>query len=285
MTADLTPGSTAASNADAAPSTIRVGTSGYSFRDWVGPFYPPGTPARAQFEYYTRFFRCLELNVTYYRVPDAKLMAGMCERTPAGFEFIVKLHADITHQHSRDDALYASFRTALQPLEDAGRMQGLLAQFPFSFKNVETNRAFLAELRQRFEPRPLFVEFRHASWIVEPVFAFLAGQHIGYVSVDEPQLRDLVPPIVRATTDVGYVRLHGRNATTWYASGPEAGDRYDYRYNGAELLDWRHKIVALARRTRKTFVFFNNCHAGNAAVNALAMLDLLSDTPGASAAP
>jgi uncharacterized protein YecE (DUF72 family) len=267
MTADPT--------ANAATSTIRIGTSGYSFRDWVGPFYPPGTPARAQLEYYTRFFRCLELNVTYYRVPDAKLLAGMCERTPAGFEFIVKLHADITHQHSRDDALYASFRAALQPLEDAGRMQGLLAQFPFSFKNTEANRAFLAELRQRFEPRPLFVEFRHASWIVEPMFTFLENLHVGYVSVDEPRLRDLVPPIVRATTDVGYVRLHGRNATNWYAAGPEAGDRYDYRYSDAELSDWRQKIVALARSTRKTFVFFNNCHGGNAAVNALQMQELV----------
>jgi uncharacterized protein YecE (DUF72 family) len=69
--------------------------------------------------------------------------------------------------------------------------------------------------------------------------------------------------------------LHGRNATNWYAAGPEAGDRYDYRYSDAELSDWRQKIVALARSTRKTFVFFNNCHGGNAAVNALQMQELV----------
>src|SRR6188474_1537981 len=174
---------------------VRVGTSGYSFKDWVGPFYPPGTKPDEQLQHYVQHFDCLELNVTYYRIPDAQLIAGIEQRTPSGFEFIVKLHGDITHKRSADPALDRQIRDALVPLQEAGKMHGLLAQFPYSFHNTQENRAFVAGLRQRFPDDPLFVEFRRAEWARPPVFAFLENLGLGWVSVDEPQLAGLVPPI------------------------------------------------------------------------------------------
>jgi uncharacterized protein YecE (DUF72 family) len=258
-------------------TTVRVGTSGYSFKDWVGPFYPVGTKPAEQLEIYARRFDCLEVNVTYYRVPDAKLMEGMHRRTPSGFDFMVKLHGDMTHKQSHDPELYRTFREAMRPLQDAGKLQGLLAQFPYGFKNTQVNRGFLAELRERLPDAPLFVEFRHAGWIVEPVFPFLQHLRLGYVSVDEPALPGLVPPVARATTDVGYVRLHGRNAAKWYAGGERGGsERYDYLYSEQELQDWVLKIRQMVQEARQVYVFFNNCHAGKAPVNAQAMKDLLS---------
>jgi uncharacterized protein YecE (DUF72 family) len=256
---------------------VRVGTSGYSFKDWVGPFYPARTKSADQLRFYAQRFDCLEVNVTYYRVPDARLLEGMSQRTPEGFHFIVKLHGDMTHGRSRDAQLYRDFDAALKPLEEAGRMQGLLAQFPYSFKNTQPNRAFVAELRERFARHDLFVEFRHDGWVVDAVFPWLQNLRIGYVSVDEPALRGLMPNLARATTAIGYVRLHGRNAENWFESGRGGGDRYDYLYDRAELQEWVQKIRRLAEETRRTYVFFNNCHAGKAPANAQTMKELLAE--------
>ncbi len=257
------------------PAPVRVGTSGYSFKDWVGPFYPPGIRPDQQLEHYAQHFDCLELNVTYYRIPDAKLLAGIERRTPPGFDFVVKLHGDVTHKRTGDRDLDRAFHDAVKPLADAGKMKGYLAQFPYSFHNRQENRAYLAGLRERYPAVPLFVEFRHASWTTEPVFPFLRQLQLGWVSVDEPELPSLLPPVGRATTDIGYVRLHGRNAAKWYAGGEGGSDRYDYLYSEDELREWAQRIRQLVEETRQVYVFFNNCHAGQAPANAQAMKDLL----------
>jgi uncharacterized protein YecE (DUF72 family) len=256
---------------------VSVGTSGYSFHDWVGSFYPLQVPARQQLQYYAGHFPCLEVNVTHYRLPDASLLQRMCLRTPDDFQFLVKLHRSMTHEMIDEDDVYGSFAEALKPMQEAGKLAGVLAQFPFRFRSTPTNRAFVGRLHERFPGVPLFTEYRHASWITDSWFDFLEGQGIGYVSVDEPQLRDMVPPVVRATNDTGYVRLHGRNEQAWYSSGPEQGDRYDYHYSESELLDWAKKIRQLMDETRRVFVLFNNCHAGQAPANAQAMQQLLED--------
>jgi uncharacterized protein YecE (DUF72 family) len=255
---------------------VRVGTSGYSFKDWVGPFYPPGTRPEQQLEHYAQHFDCLELNVTYYRIPDAKLLAGFERRTPPGFAFIVKLHGDITHKRSDDPALDSAFHQALEPLRAADKMQGLLAQFPYSFHNTAENRAYLARLRTRYPDDALFLEFRHTSWTQSPVFDFLRNLRLAWVCVDEPPLPNLIAPRARTTTAHGYVRLHGRNAAAWYAGGEGGSDRYDYLYSESELREWAEKIKQMVQDARQTWVFFNNCHAGQAPVNAQAMKDLLA---------
>jgi uncharacterized protein YecE (DUF72 family) len=260
----------------AAAGRVVIGTSGFSFADWVGPFYPPGTKRGAMLERYAESFAAVEVNATYYRIPPPATMASLDARTPAGFEFVVKAHQSMTHVADAppDDATFEAFAACVRPLVDAGKFRGVLLQFPWAFRPTRPARARLELLHARLAPLgPLFAEFRHASWLDERVFRFLDERGIGYCSVDEPALPGLVPPVARLTGAIGYVRLHGRNEATWWGRG--AGDRYDYDYSPAELEEWVRKIRELAERSSTVYVFFNNCHAGQAARNALLMKDLV----------
>ncbi len=252
---------------------IVIGTSGYSFADWVGPFYPPGTRSSDFLRFYTQHFAAVEMNSTYYRVPDARMLDRMQQKTPAGFRFVVKLNQAMTHEGSRDPALYREFLAALQPLRDAGKYDGLLAQFPWGFQRTPDNRRHLAQLRELLAGEPLFVEFRHASWLTPELEPSLREHRIGYCVVDEPQLPGLIPPVTMVTAEDAYVRFHGRNAQNWWGRG--GGDRYDYDYSEDELKEWVRKVAELAEQARRTYLFFNNCHAGQAARNAKLMQELL----------
>jgi len=280
---------------------VAVGTSGYSFDDWIGNFYPLRTRKGDMLKEYSKHFSTVEVNSTYYRIPGAAMMGRMVEKTPAGFEFIIKANQEMTHKASKDAALYEAFREALRPVIEAGKMRGVIAQFPWGFKPTAEAWEHLPFLRGKFDEIgevdlaagkpgergrcPLFVELRNADWIGEGLFERLEAQGIGYCSVDEPRLRGLVPPLARVTNGLGYVRLHGRNAKNWWGHGEVGaggtvarggGDRYDYLYSEAELKEWVARIKTMVQAARKTYVFFNNCHAGQAARNATLMKELLS---------
>jgi uncharacterized protein YecE (DUF72 family) len=273
---------------------VFIGTSGYSFADWVGPFYPPGTKSADFLSYYATAFGCVEVNSTYYGIPEPRVLANMERKTPAGFRFIVKLNQAMTHQYATEPALYRQFRGVLQPLKDAGKYHGLLAQFPWAFRRDERAKGHLERLRALLPEEPLWVEFRHDSWMHPKLPAWLAERSLGYCAVDEPALPGLVPPVTHVTNGVGYVRFHGRNATHWWdAAGrtrgaATAGDlhraqprgrgdqlRYDYNYSERELMEWVGRINELAKQAKQTYLFFNNCHAGQAARNAKLMEELL----------
>jgi len=285
---------------------ILLGTSGYSYPDWYGVFYPPGLERAKQLDYYVRQFNTVEVNSTYYRIPPPSTFAAMERKSPADFEFVVKAHQEMTHKQTHDPEVYEAFQAAMGPLRSARKLSGVLAQFPQAFHRSEDNERFLVEMQERLEGSPLFVEFRHNSWMHEDVFEFLERASLGYVSVDEPSLPGLLPPVARATGPLAYVRFHGRNAKSWYADGnggltaarsrapketashpratarepvPRQRDRqllrYDYLYSEAELKEWADKIRELNQKTQKTFVFFNNCHAGQAATSAKLMRKLL----------
>jgi uncharacterized protein YecE (DUF72 family) len=252
---------------------LRVGTSGYSFKDWRGPFYPPDLPDQKMFGYYVRFFNCVEINSTYYRMLSPAAMARMADQSPDDFVFTVKLHRSITHDRSSLLANIAEFKNSVGPLRERGKLGGLLAQFPWSFRNTRENRDHLLLLQQHFGGAPLFVEFRNAGWAVPGVLGFIQANGLAICSVDEPDLPGLMPPQAFLTSDKGYVRFHGRNAATWWGGGAE--ERYNYAYSADELLPWADRIKALRQKAAKIYVFFNNCHAGHAARNALLMKRLL----------
>jgi uncharacterized protein YecE (DUF72 family) len=254
-----------------------VGTSGYSFEDWIGNFYPPSIRKGDMLKEYSKHFSVVEVNSTYYRIPAAAVLARMEEKTPPGFEFIIKANQEMTHAASKDTALYAAFQEAIRPIIEADKFRGVIAQFPWGFKPTPEARQHLDFLKDRFPDIALFVEFRNADWITEDTFEGLKARGIGYCSVDEPPLKGLVPPVARLTTGTGYVRLHGRNTKNWWrGSGGGGGDRYDYLYSEEELKEWVAKIKTMARAAARTYVFFNNCHAGQAARNAKLMKDLLA---------
>jgi uncharacterized protein YecE (DUF72 family) len=266
---------------------VFVGTSGYSFADWVGPFYPPGTRSGDFLAYYARRFPAVEVNATYYRVPPPAAMAAMERKTPPGFRFLVKVNQAMTHERLLDPALVRDFRAALAPLRNAGKLDGLLAQFPWGFRRSGANEEPLSRLRGALEGDPLFVEFRHDSWAGADLADRLRSAGLGFCAVDEPALAGLMPPVARVTAEDAYVRFHGRNARNWWggaapgaardATAPAraVGDRYDYDYSAGELGEWIGKVRELANQARRTYLFFNNCHAGQAARSAKLMQQLL----------
>ncbi|MCL6650106.1 MAG: DUF72 domain-containing protein, partial [Chloroflexi bacterium] len=187
-------------------------------------------------------------------------------------------YRELTHRRDLTGAELSSlaerFRTALAPLVESGKLACILAQFPWSFKATSENTEFLAALREVFPGLHLVVEFRNAEWVREEIFAFLRDFELGFCCVDEPRLPGLFPPIARATSAIGYVRFHGRNAAKWWRHA-EAWERYDYLYSQTELGEWVPRIRALARETESTLVLMNNCHAGHAARNALQLRRML----------
>ena len=267
---------------------IFVGTSGYSFADWVGPFYPAGTKPADFLSFYSRHFDTVEVNSTYYRVPAPRAIEQMERKTPPGFRFMVKVNQAMTHERSLERSLVRAFRAALEPLKAAGKYDGLLAQFPWGFRRNVENETHLAALRESLAGEPLFVEFRHASWALPDMPERLRGRGLGFCAVDEPALAGLMPPVAWVTAEDAYVRFHGRNAANWWGSrsaaapvaaahGPvvAGGDRYDYDYRADELEEWVEKVRELAGQARRTYLFFNTCHAGHAAHSAKLMRELL----------
>jgi uncharacterized protein YecE (DUF72 family) len=254
------------------PGEILVGTSGYSFKDWVGPFYPRGMKPTEYLGFYAERFPAVEVNTTYYGIPKPSVLQQMERRTPPGYHFVVKLNQAMTHERKREDALYGEFLAAIQPLKDAGKYDGLLAQVPWGFRRDQGALQLLKVLREQLPGEPLFVEFRHTSWMTPVLEAELKALDLGYCSVDEPQLPGLLPPVALRTGPDAYVRFHGRNGATWWGG---AGDRYDYDYKEDELREWLKKVTEMADQARRTYLFFNNCHAGQAARNATLMQELV----------
>jgi uncharacterized protein YecE (DUF72 family) len=223
-------------------------------------------------DHYSRFFETVEINSTYYRIPHPVVMINMLKKVPVGFDFMVKVPQSFTHQRTNLEKDQQQFVEAIRPLSDSGRLSGLLAQFPYSFRFGPDALEYLSICREAFAPQRLFVEFRHNSWVNRPMYERLRSEGIGYVCVDEPQLPGLLKPDLFATTDTAYIRLHGRNAEKWWEGGSL---RYDYSYTDNELTEWRDKVRKIMQKVKTTYVFFNNCHLSQAVANATRFSELL----------
>ena len=254
---------------------IYIGTSGFKFDDWKGTFYPEAVKQKDWLRYYGERFNCLEVNATYYRLLHPATFFHMGNKVAEGFRFTVKTYRSLTHEPRSDNqADFAAFMESLNPLLEANKFGCVLAQFPTSFHNTPGNRQYLADFCGRLSEYPLVVEFRNREWVRDEVFDFLRGQDVGWCSADEPQFRSLMPPIAVATSNIGYVRFHGRNYKTWWSSS-DGKDRYDYLYSEEELMEWVPKIRNLEREAETVYVFMNNCFQGQAAQTAVQMRSLL----------
>ena len=254
---------------------IVIGTAGYHYDDWVGPVYPKDIDKKDFLKYYSREFSMTEINFTYYRMPNKFIFYQMQKKTPDNFTFIVKAHQSMTHKID-DDVPFNDFKEALTPLVEADKFGGVLAQFPYRFKNNQKNRAYLSRLRDCMPDYPIFIEFRHNSWMKKPVFGFLSRLNLSYVSVDEPQISGLLPPIARATTDTAYIRFHGRNEDKWWEHD-HAYERYNYEYSLEELGKWVKKIQKMEEELSKVYISMNNHYRGNAVFNARQLQTMLKE--------
>jgi uncharacterized protein YecE (DUF72 family) len=252
---------------------VRVGTSGYSFDDWRGTFYPEKIEKTKMLDYYVGHFDTVEINSTYYGIPHPRVFEAMAKKTPEGFDFMVKAHQSLTHKRDQLEQETPKYLEAIKPLIESGKFRGVLAQFPWSFPCVPIHLDHLRKCRESLGDLSLFIEFRHSSWIRQSTFDLLRSLEIGYVSVDEPQLDKMIEPLAVATTAVGYVRFHGRNSKDWYSGS--GSERYNYSYSMDELTEWVEKIRRLQKDTEVIYLFFNNCHLGQAVFNAKQIMEIL----------
>ena len=271
---------------------IRIGTSGWSYPagkgTWNGVFYPAagrrprGSGKFDELRFYAEHFDTVEVNSTFYRIPTPATAASWAKRTPAGFEFSLKLFQKFTHPEMFHKATGADpldlgqndvdeFRAAIDPLASAGKLGALLAQFPPSFKNEANARGYLAWLLERFRDHDVAVELRHRSWSDQPkeTMQLLGEFDAAWTQIDEPKFRlsirqNLLPNV----KTFYYLRLHGRNAAQWWKH-EKSEDRYNYLYSGSELEPFAEAVEDATRReVKKAYLYANNHFSAKSVANA-----------------
>src|SRR5271156_5510414 len=271
---------------------IRVGTAGWSYKDWDGVFYPPGMSRRKQhpLEYLARFFDTTEINTSFYgplKPEWAKLWCRKVAAVNKNFLFTAKLYRAFTHSPIAvmeptsaatirpTDEDEARTREGLDAVAGDGRLGALLIQFPVSFKKTSLNREYLDRLLRQFIEYPRVVEVRDSSWNNAETLAAFTQKNVGFCNIDQPVLGRSLPPTEHVTAAIGYVRLHGRNYEQWFDSD-NRNDRYNYLYNERELAGWKEKIESVAARAQITYVITNNHFESKAGVNALELKAMIS---------
>lgn len=254
--------------------TVLIGTSGYSYKDWLGVVYPPDTAAKDYLVAYEKIFSFTELNFSYYRQPDPRTIEQMVHKTQDDFIFSIKAHRSITHEitdsYENDVKL---FKEGVRPLIQAGKLGAILIQFPHSFHYTADSRKHLLAVCKSFENLPVAIEFRNDEWQKESVYNGMKDYNIAFVNVDEPDLEKLPKPSAIVTSHFAYIRFHGRNDANWWKG--DNASRYDYLYNENELSEWIPKITKIAEKSTRVIIAFNNHWKGQAVTNAKAMKNLL----------
>jgi uncharacterized protein YecE (DUF72 family) len=271
---------------------IRIGTAGWSYKDWEGVFYPLGMQRRKQhpLEYLARFFDTTEINTSFYRPLKPEWAKLWCRKVAAvnkNFLFTAKLYRAFTHSPIAvmeptsaatirpTDEDEARTREGLDAIANEGRLCALLIQFPVSFKNTSLNRDYLERLLRQFIEYPRVVEVRDSSWNNPATLAAFAQENVGFCNIDQPVLGRSLAPTEHVTSAIGYVRLHGRNYQQWFDSD-NRNDRYNYLYNHHELEDWKERIESVAERAHTTYVITNNHFESKAGVNALELKAMIT---------
>jgi len=241
-----------------------LGTSGWSYKEWVGPFYED---EKRMFSYYARFFNTVEINSTFYRYPSRSTIYGLNRASPRDFIFSAKLPRLITHEKKLDPEANIKedlmrFLELLEPLRTTGKLGCILVQLPpkFTFdRDVEKLRKFLEMIPKGYE---FAVEFRNTSWLRNETWRILEEHNVAYCVVDEPGF----PSEVRITADFAYFRWHGRNLRPWY----------NYRYSEEELKEWVPKVKDAGKKVEKIYGYFNNHFHGYAVENCIEFMQMLN---------
>ena len=261
---------------------FKLGTSGFSYPDWKGNVYPQKLQPKNLLKYYEQElgFDCVEINATYYNLVPPNVFKNMAEKTEKDFEFVVKAYRGITHDLF-DDRLKNKkptkeqtlndcdkFVRSLNPLRETNKLGCVLLQFPVFCPATNQSKDYISELKEHFYDIPIAVEFRNKEWADKETFDFLRKNNISYCAVDEPKLERLMPAIYEVTSDIAYLRFHGRNKNWFNAPVKE---RYDYLYSDEELKGFVPHIKEMDKKTKKTYLFFNNCTNGQSVKNAITM--------------
>ena len=264
---------------------IRVGTCSWADESFVKAWYPEGVAAQGRLRHYAERFDVVEANSTFYRLPDEDLVARWARLLPDGFVMHVKAFGLMTRHPVRLDALpedlhgavepdargrvdrpsrevrgevFRRFVAALEPLREAGKLGGVLMQFPPYVVPKPRSYEYLEWAREQLDGYEVLVEFRHKAWFEEPAepLAFLEQHDMTYVTVDAPS--DVIPLVVARTSATAYVRFHGRNRATWFKRTGSTAERFDYLYPPAQLEEWAALLHQLDEEAVVVYAMFNN---------------------------
>jgi uncharacterized protein YecE (DUF72 family) len=299
---------------------VRIGTCSWADEALVRHWYPRGLPPRDRLAWYAERFSTVEVDSTFYRVPDEKLVQGWADRTPQGFVMHIKAFGLMTRHPVRLEQLppdlrdgmpldsrgrvdrpqpeqravvFREFLSALEPLRKARKLGGILFQLPPYIVPKPSSFDYLEWARDLLGGDEMLVEFRHRDWFAaerrEHMLGWLEAHGMSYVTVDAPRLDALNVPqtLVAVTGPTAYVRFHGRNAATWNARGGGASQRFDHLYRREELAGWVQPLEELAGAAERTYAFFNNNNqtdgVAQAPAGALLLRSLLDEQGVASA--
>ncbi len=243
-------------------NNILLGTSGWSYREWIGPFY--GRKEKSMLHAYGRVFATAEINTTFYRYPTRKMVMGWARYSTSDFVFSAKLPKLITHEKKLD--LGAGVEEDLEKFCDImrvlllnGKLGCLLIQLPPRYEyDLAHLESFLKILPADFK---FAVEFRNLSWLRNETWDLLRKYKVAYTIVDEP----LLPPEIHITSSIAYFRWHGKGEKPWF----------NYRYSKEELDPWIPRVEATSKKVKKVYGYFNNHFHGYAPENCLQVLEML----------
>jgi len=243
-------------------NNILLGTSGWSYREWIGPFY--SQKEKSMLRAYGRVFATAEINTTFYRYPTRKMVMGWARYSPSDFVFSAKLPRLITHEKKLD--LGAGVEEDLEKFCDImrvlllnGKLGCLLIQLPPRYKyDIVHLESFLKILPADFK---FAVEFRNLSWLRNETWDLLRKYKVAYTIVDEP----LLSPEIHITSSIAYFRWHGKGEKPWF----------NYRYSKEELDPWIPRVEATSKKVKKVYGYFNNHFHGYAPENCLQVLEML----------
>jgi uncharacterized protein YecE (DUF72 family) len=272
-------------------ASIRVGVCSWADETLTKFWYPKGVSSgEERLRYYAERFDTVEANSTYYRLPDPAVVEKWVERTPERFTMHVKAFGVMTRHPVKVDQLptdlrdvptdargrverppreyraevFRRFHEALEPLRSAGKLGGILMQFPSYFVYKPYSLEYLEWSKEQLGGDEMVVEFRHASWLDEEhradTLRFLEEHGLTYVTVDAPETggRNVLPTVAGVTSSTVYVRFHGRNAETWNKRTGSAAERFDYLYSEDELREWVPQLKELAGESQTVYAMFNN---------------------------
>jgi uncharacterized protein YecE (DUF72 family) len=271
---------------------IRIGTCSWADEALSKHWYPSGVRPGDRLSYYAEHFDTVEVDSTYYRLPEESMVERWAARTPDDFVMHVKafglmtrhpvkleaLPPDLRDEVQTDDRgrvdrpsrefrgkVFRRFLEALEPLRSTGKLGGILFQFPSYVVYKDRSLDYLRWAREQVGGDEMLVEFRHASWLDDEhrdeTLSFLEEIGATNVIVDAPRIegaKNLMPTVPALTTPTAYVRFHGRNASTWNKRGGSAAERFDYLYSDDELREWVGPLRELSEQAEQAYALFNN---------------------------
>jgi uncharacterized protein YecE (DUF72 family) len=291
---------------------ILVGTSSWADPGFVEEWYPPGMGAPDRLPWYARRFDAVEVNSSFYAIPEPRTVARWAEVTPDEFVFDYKLHRALSRHAAQVDSLPPDLREGLEvtgrgrvrltpeleqvlvartleavkPLEQAGKLGAFLLQLTPSFSPRRHELDELAGLVDALGGRPLAIEFRHRGWVegerLEQTLEWLSDHGAAFVAVDAPkEVNVQIMPDVDAVTnpDLAYIRLHGRNAEG-YLKGKSVAERFGWDYSDEELQEVGERARAMAEEAGFVHVLFNNNRGADAPTSARKFRMLMGQDPG-----